>query len=162
MSRATRCQQLAIQGCSASVDHMTDPPTPQAADLVRLGQQATAMGDLDTLRQSVGITRNTMANLIPVAADALRKWENGEQAISVASAEKVGEWLWGVRGVLADIRADGIDIQDWVPMSAAAKYLSLSQGDVQEKCDKGQMRCLSLGVLGIWVAREDVPALRKP
>lgn len=140
---------------------MHSPPLPTYADLVRLGQQAIYMGELTKFRSRIGITRNAIAKLIPVSADALIRWETGAQALSVASAVKVGEWYWGAQKAIEDLERSGMNIEEWTPISSAAKFLSLSQEQIEEKCRRGELRCESLGVLGQWVLTTDIPALNK-
>jgi len=137
----------------------TSQTVPTRADLARLGQQVIVTGELKELRSRIGMTRNAAAKLIPVSADALGHWEEGTRAASVVSATRVGEWFWGAREVLEDLERSGFTITDWVPISKAAKYLGLPQEEVERRCDDGDMRCESFGILGTWVAVADVPAL---
>lgn len=138
-----------------------DPHIPGRVELMRLGQGAIISGELATLRQRVGITRNAMAKLIPVTPECLRRWESGAQAISSPSAVRVGEWLWGAKAVIDDLKKHNMNIIDYVPVSIAAQYLGVSMETLGQNCEAEKLRCEDLGVLGLWVLRKDVPSLSR-
>lgn len=140
--------------------HETDN-VPTVRDLQILGQMVTIGGDLQELREQIGLSRNAVAKLVPVSLAALRKWETGEQAIGTHSAVRIGEWYWGATRVLEDMESEGLKISDYIPLPTAAQYLSLSRVDVEEKCQKGKLECIGFGVLGTWVPRAQIPALNR-
>ena len=132
---------------------------PTRAELIRLGMKATIGGELRQLRDRVHLSRNAQARLMEVTPDALRRWEEAEQGMNSDSALRVGEWMWGARKVIADLEANGVDLNELVPLSTASQHLSMSADDVMEKCRTAALRCEDLGVLGVYVYRSYIPSL---
>lgn len=132
---------------------------PTRAELIRLGTHATLGGELRRLRDLVHLTRNAQAQLIDVTPDALKRWEDAEQGMNSASALRVGEWVWGAQQVLASLAAEGINLDDLVPLSMASQHLAMSADDVMEKCQTGALQCEDLGVLGLYIHRSYIPSL---
>lgn len=132
---------------------------PTRAELIRLGLEATLSGDLRRLRDKAHLSRNAQAHLMEVTPDALRRWEEAEQGMNSNSALRVGEWYWAAKRAVEDAEAHGIDLDLLVPLSTACQHLAMSAEDVAEKCRTGQLRCESLGVLGVYVHRTHIPSL---
>lgn len=132
---------------------------PTRAELIRLGNTATLTGELKQLRERVHLSRNAQARLIEVTPDALKRWEEAVQGMNSESACRVGEWVWAARRVLADLEAEGTDLEELVPLSTASQHLAMSAEDVLEKCRTGALRCVDLGVLGVFIQRRYIPSL---
>lgn len=132
---------------------------PTRAELIRLGLDATLSGDLRRLRDKVHLSRNAQALLMDVTPDALKRWELADQGMNNQSALRVGEWFWAARRAVESAEADGIDLGQLVPLSTACQHLAMSADEVMAKCQTGDLRCESLGVLGTYVYRQYIPSL---
>lgn len=132
---------------------------PTRAELIRLGLDATLSGDLRRLRDKVHLSRNAQALLMEVTPDALKRWEEAEQGMNRQSALRVGEWFWAAQKAVESAEADGVDLDQLVPMSTACQHLALSAEEVHAKCQTKDLRCESLGVLGTYIYRQYIPSL---
>ena len=132
---------------------------PTRAELIRLGLDATLSGDLRRLRDKVHLSRNAQALLMEVTPDALKRWEEAEQGMNRQSALRVGEWFWAAREAVKAAEADGVDLDQLVPLSTACQHLAMSAEEVLAKCQTGDLRCESLGVLGTYIYRTHIPSL---
>ena len=132
---------------------------PTRAELIRLGLDATLSGDLRRLRDKVHLSRNAMALLMEVTPDALKRWEEAAQGMNSNSALRVGEWFWAARKAVTAAEADGVNLDQLVPLSTACQHLAMSAEDVEAKCQTGDLRCEDMGVLGMYVYRTHIPSL---
>lgn len=132
---------------------------PTRAGLIRLGLDATLSGDLRRLREKVHLSRNAQALLMEVTPDALKRWEEAEQGMNRQSALRVGEWFWAAQEAVKAAEADGVDLDQLVPLSTACQHLAMSAEEVQAKCQTKDLRCEDLGVLGLYIYRTHIPSL---
>lgn len=132
---------------------------PTRAELVQLGLTATLSGDLRRLREMVHLSRNAQAHLMEVTPDALKRWEEAEQGMNRTTALRVGEWFWAASRAVEAAEAEGVDVTQLVPLSTACQHLSMAADEILAKCQTGDLRCESLGVLGTYIYRTHIPSL---
>lgn len=103
------------------------------------------------------MSRTTMAGLIGVSAESLRRWETGQQGMKVDTALRIGRWILEVERTLSKHR--DVDLSDLVPIVSVVAQEGVSQQKVMQWCRDGEMKYLDLGPLGWFVYRSEVPKL---
>src|SRR4029453_16996674 len=123
-----------------------------ATDLAKDGYGAVLGGDLARMRDALAMTRNAQARLIGVDGESLRRGESLGRGNNIATATRIGEWLWGAKQALDSL--DKPSIHDMVPVTTAARKLGISEIELEAACDRGEYRFERLGVLGTFLYRE--------
>lgn len=116
-------------------------------------------GRLRELRNDLSMSRTTMAGLIGVSPESLRKWEDGQQGMKVDTALRIAKWWQEWQQVLTDI-GNGVRLSELVPIVSVVAHLGVSQQKVMEWCRTGEIKYLDLGPLGYFIYRTEVPALK--
>jgi DNA-binding XRE family transcriptional regulator len=124
-----------------------------ATDLAKAGYDAVMRGDLARMRDSLGMTRNAQAHLLGVDGESLRRWESLERGMNVATATRIGEWMWGARMALESV--SNVATHELVPITTAARKLGIAESDLEAACDRGEYEFVRLGVLGTFIYREN-------
>lgn len=130
---------------------MTAMTNNTESELVLLGYQVTLFGELAELRDKTGMSRNAQARLMGVDGESLRKWENLDRAMNIRSALCIGEWFWGAKEAMR-----GVDFKQLVPVSKAAQYMGVSQGEIELMADQNKVEHERLGVLGTFINRREI------
>lgn len=132
--------------------------TPNHDDLVKLGFNAVLGGLLSDLRDRTGLSRSGMARLIGVDPEALRDYELLRRTMNLDTAVRVGGWLWSAERAIQG-EDDPINFNELIPAAGAAMHFQVPVDDLEEYCDKNKIDYEYLGVLGVFVYRNQVPAL---
>ena len=123
------------------------------------GQRIVREGLLPGLREHLGVSRNTMAELLHVSPYTYRRWETDSTvAITKKLAERLSLFYWTVIKELESLAVEDIDIAGMMPLHMVAVYLSLPQEVIMERYRSGAIQAEDLGVLGLWVKRADYDA----
>lgn len=131
---------------------------PTRDDLVKLGLNAVLHGQLSDMRKVTGLSRSGMADLIGVTAEALREWEALRRMMTLTTALRVGEWFWAAERVI-DNAGDPIDFTILIPGSGASMLLNTRIEDLPAYLKWRNLDHEDLGVLGIFVYRDQIPVL---
>lgn len=128
-------------------------------DLAEHGLRVITDGHLRWLRNQLGLSITMQSHMIGVQPAALRSWEEGLSMPSSGSRSKVVDWYEQVMDRLA--QADVV-YADLVHVSLASQYLARSYATIQAMCTAGALRCVDLGPLGLYVAREELGEVNFP
>jgi DNA-binding XRE family transcriptional regulator len=131
---------------------------PTHDDLVKIGFNAVLGGKLSSMRDVTGLSRSGMARLIGVDSEALRDYELLRRTMNLETAIRVGEWFWAAQRVAADT-ADPVDFDELIPAAGAAMHFQVPVDKLEEHCDDNNIAYEFLGVLGVFVYRNQIPAL---
>lgn len=132
--------------------------TPNHDDLVKLGFKAVLDGLLSEMRDRTGLSRSGMARLIGVDGEALRDYELLRRTMNLETAVRVGEWFWAARRVM-DHDGEPIDFTALIPGAGAAMHFLVPLERLEAHCKERKIDYEYLGVLGLFVYRDQVPAL---
>lgn len=117
------------------------------------GHRLVTEGKLRDLRNRLGLSVTMQSHMIGVQPAALRAWEAGTTMPSSPSCQKVLTWYEQAMDALD--RPD-VDSADLVHVSVASQYLARSYASIRAMCESGAIRCVDLGPLGLFVAREEL------
>lgn len=131
---------------------------PTRDDLVKLGLNAVFHGQLSDMRKVTGLSRAGMADLIGVTSEALREWEALRRMMTIPTALRVGEWFWAAEKVI-DNDGKPIDFRWLMPGSGACMMFNVPTEKLREYLEWKSLDFEDLGVLGIFVYRDQIPAL---
>jgi len=130
---------------------------------VDLGREVVAKGMLKPLRESLGLTRSAMAELMYTTYPTYTSWESRPKTVIwPKSADRIGRFY---RTANETIRIWGGDLKDLVPMHVVCTLLATPQETVMSWCRDGHLNAVDLGILGTWVTKKDLHAIqarRKP
>lgn len=108
-------------------------------------------GGLSRLRERFSLSVTMQAHLIGVPPHSLAAWERGSATPSATSMAKVIDWY-----KQAEEAAENIDELDLIPLTTASQLLGVGMTTVRERCRTGELPCLYLGALGMYVTRNAV------
>lgn len=129
-----------------------------SAHLVSLGMSVAFDGRLKDLRERLGMSRTTMAGLMGVSAESLRKWESGRQGMKVDTALRIAKWWQQVQVMLTGLGTQ-VQLSELVPIVSVVAHLGVSQQKVMQWCHDGELAYEDLGPLGYCIYRSEIPAL---
>lgn len=128
------------------------------SELARLGREVIADGRLKHLRETLGLSRAAMAELLHVSNYTYAQWERKGDAANpwVSTAERVARFhamAWTEIRLLQEL---GIDITGMLPFHIAATRLGLPQEMLLDHYRRGRVKATDAGILGLWVRPEDI------
>lgn len=127
-------------------------------NLVKLGFNAVLGGQLSELRDQTGLSRSGMARLIGVDSEALRDYELLRRTMNLETAKRVGEWFKQARRAMV-FEGEPVDFTALIPGAGAAMHFQVPLNALESHCDDKAIDYEDLGALGIFVYRDQVPAL---
>lgn len=111
-------------------------------------------GSLQYLRNRLGFSRAAMAELLHCSALTYTRWEQGPVrtirpplAIRITNLHEQA-WL-----VLDQLAGEGVVLADYVPLYLLASRRGLPQEVLLARVREGEVECLDLGILGMWVSK---------
>lgn len=120
-------------------------------DDVDLGREVVAEGKLRPLRESLGLTRSAMAELMYTTYPTYAAWESKPStALWPISAERIGRFY---RTATETIRIWDGNLGDLVPMHVVCTLLATPQETVMSWYRDGQLDLVDLGILGLWIRK---------
>lgn len=128
------------------------------SELARLGREIIADGRLQNLRETLGLSRAAMAELLHVSNFTYAQWERKGDAVNpwVSTAERVARFHAMARMEMQLLREVGIDITGMLPFHIAATKLGLPQEMLLDHYRRGLIKATDAGILGLWVHPEDI------
>lgn len=132
-------------------------PVP-TSELARLGREIIADGRLQRLRESLGLSRAAMAEMLYVSNFTYAQWERKGEEVKpwVATAERVARFYETACDELSLLADAGIDISGMLPFHIAATMLGLPQEMLLDHYRRGLVKAIDAGILGLWVQLEDI------
>ncbi len=129
-------------------------PLADIADDVAFGRTVVFEGGLQTLRELLGLTRKSMADILYVALDTYTKWEiDPTTEVWPQNAGRIGRFYRSAMGQVEWLLEEGINPRDIMPISEYAMLHGISQDRIVRAYRDGDIWCLDLGILGLWVNR---------
>lgn len=113
-------------------------------------------GRLRELRTVLSMSRTTMAGLMGVSPESLRKWEDGQQGMKVETALRIAKWWHEVESSLTRV-GNKVKLSDLVPIVSVVAHLGVSQQKVMDWCRSGDFKYEDLGPLGYFIYRSELP-----
>lgn len=141
----------------ATVTTKSEPP------VVALGRAVVRDGRLKLLRDRLGFSVTYMAEILGTNIATYRSWEASRQGgdevnLWQTTAAKVGRFY-----TQATYQLDAlfpIELRNLVPIHQVAPKLGLPHETLLERYRAGEFEAIDLGVLGLWVRRDQVEDLR--
>lgn len=129
-------------------------------DDVALGYKVITERLLLPLRTDLNFSRSAMADLLETSLTTYTAWEERETTLWRRSAERLGRFYRHARAQLDSLARDGIYIADLVPLHEVAVVLGSPQELLLQRYRNDEFDAVDLGMLGLWIYREDLPDLR--
>lgn len=121
---------------------------------VEYGRMVVQEGGLKVLRELLGLTRNAMAELLYTSTDVYTNWEIWpEVQLRPWTAGQIGRFYKNAMFQVEYLIEEGINPKDIMPLHQLAMILSVPTENLFRKYRAGELECLDLGVLGLWVKR---------
>ena len=121
---------------------------------VDLGREVVAKGRLRPLRESLGLTRSAMAELMYTTYPTYAAWESRPgTAIWDSSADRIGRFY---RTATETLRLWEGDLKDLVPLHVVCTLLTTPPETVMVWYRDGLLDLVDLGILGLWITRADL------
>lgn len=128
------------------------------SDLVKLGFDAILHGHLAGMRATTGLSKSGMARLIGIDPDAMSHYEECRRTMNHVTALRIGEWFWSARHLLAE--EPDFPFGDMIPGPGAAMLMGVNIADLEGVLKQRGMEYEDLGILGLFVYRDQIPSLR--
>jgi DNA-binding XRE family transcriptional regulator len=122
------------------------------------GRRLVLNGQLEDLRDKLGLTRSGMAELLNMSPMTYTKCErDSEHAgnMSRATAERLGRFSWLAEMQLLQLQDEGIDLAQLIPLPIVASTYGLPQEVLMSWHRTGVISAEDLGILGLWIYRQD-------
>ncbi len=133
---------------------------------IQAGLGLATSGELRRLRERLGLSRAAMAEymyLSPVTYTKLEQLEGTSEPLPriwANSAERLSRFTASAQRQLEILDEAGVEIGDLIPLHTAATLLGLPQEVVLHAVRRGEIPGEDLGVLGYWIARDDLKDIR--
>lgn len=131
------------------------------AEAIDLGRAVVEDGRLKALRETLGLTRNAMAELLHTAWPTYQAWETRRVHLRVETAARVGRFYGHAMEEISLLTENGIVLKDLIPFHVAATLLGLPQEQLLYRYRKDQFEAVDLGLLGLWIHKNELAKLRK-
>ena len=137
-----------------STEIMWGLPLADIAADVEFGRVVIQEGGLKTLRELFGLTRNTMANILYVDIETYTKWEiDPETQLRPWNASRVARFYRNAMTQVEWLIEEGINPREILPISEYAMMAGVPQSVIVRQYRDGEIWCLDLGILGLWMYR---------
>lgn len=141
----------------------TVTPVPPTEDfLAALGRAVVADGRLRQLQTRLDFSTNAMSELLYVPPGTYRTWiRRPATRLWPTTAVKIGRFYSATVEFLAQIRAEGIDLDSLVPLHKVAMVLGRPMEMLLDQFRAGIIDGFDLDGLGVWIGRVELDRLRK-
>jgi transcriptional regulator with XRE-family HTH domain len=131
-------------------------------NLVTMGREVVADGSLRRLRKRLGLNRSTMAELLQTSTITYTQWER-KRGITLwpSTAARIGRFYGLAQRHYELLTEAGVALSDLVPIHHAATLLGCPQELIMKRYRAGVFDGEDLGILGLWLYREDLERIRK-
>jgi hypothetical protein len=127
------------------------------------GRRVIAEGELRPLRETLALTRGAMADLLATDVATYTTWESKPGTkLWKSTAARVGVFYRSATRSLALLADEGVDLSVLLPLHVAATETGVPQEVLLRWHREGWLTGEDLGVLGLWVRRDDLAELTGP
>jgi hypothetical protein len=130
------------------------------SDWEELGRKVVADGDLTRLRKTLGLNRSSMSELLQTSVVTYTQWEYGGVRLWPTTAERIGRFYHLAHNHLDLLNEAGIPMSELIPLHHATRTLGVSQGLLLKRYREGVVDAEDLGILGLWLYKEDLERIR--
>ena len=120
-----------------------------------MNQRASFAAELHEIRLKLGLTPHAMAELLYTSQQTYRNWENAGRPRNEA-AERIRRFVVSAKDQLHWLQESGVDVSELMPLNMAASTLGVPHETLFHVYRDGRFDGKDLGILGIWVRREDL------
>lgn len=120
--------------------------------------------NLAFLRGRLGFTRSAMADLLHMSPLTYNKCEDDPESgrrIWASTAERLGRFAYLAELTLAELEEEGVELADLSPLHMVAMTQGIPQEVMLRWYRNGIIRGVDLGVLGLWIHKDDLHILRE-
>lgn len=125
-------------------------------DYEAYGRRAWENGDLLAMRERLGLTHNAMAEFLGTSQATYKTWETGSVKMYKNTFERIGRFLQHAYRQLGWLAEHGVHITELMPLHKVAGQLGVPHEILMARYREGLFTADDLGILGLWVDREDV------
>jgi DNA-binding XRE family transcriptional regulator len=126
-----------------------------SAEYASIGRIAVKTGELQQLREQLGLSRTAMAEMLFTSVITYTKWEvNPDTILWTDTSVKIGRFLEAARYQMQRLREDGVAVDEIIPLHLAATQLSIPQEVILKLLHEHNFAALDLGILGMWLYRD--------
>jgi DNA-binding XRE family transcriptional regulator len=128
-------------------------------DIEAYGRRAVAAGELAAMRETLGLTHNAMAEFLGTSQATYKTWEAGTVNMFGSTYQRIGRFLLHAQRQLAFLAEYDVDISELMPLHKVAGQLGVPHEVLMQRYRDQLFTADDLGILGLWVDREDVQAI---
>ena len=126
-----------------------------------LGREVVRNGQLQVLRERLGLTRNAMAELLYISAFTYSNWERRHTVeLWPGTAQRVGRFYRIATTQLQVLEESGVTLTNLIPFHLVATKLGLPQELLLRMYRDGEVDAVEAGILGLWVEQAELARLR--
>lgn len=131
------------------------------------GREAIEQGKLRQHRHLFSLSRTRTAQLLGTSTRTITQWEEMEgsapstRKLYSMSAARIGQFLTTTEAIHQRLLSQDIDPAKLVPLSTLTALLGISVNSplITNRCQTGALNCHDLGILGIYVPRDQAETL---
>lgn len=125
-------------------------------DIESYGRRAWENGELLRMREHLGLTHNAMAEFLGTSQATYKTWETGSVRMYASTFQRIGRFLLHAYRQLDWLAQHDCDISELMPLHKVAGQLGVPHEILMSRYREGLFTADDLGILGLWVDREDV------
>jgi transcriptional regulator with XRE-family HTH domain len=127
-------------------------------DLARIGKEAVTEGRLFQLRTKLGLSRNAMADMLHTSFITYTSWEHQPRVrLWPSTATRIGAFYKAAVAAIEEHEAHGGEpLDQLLPFHIVATYCGVPQEQLLQWFRDGQFEAVDLGILGLWVHRDEM------
>lgn len=130
------------------------------SDWIAYGRAVVANGDLRRLRKELGLNRSSMAELLQTSVVTYTSWESRTVTLWPTTAGRIGRFYHFAHKQLTLLYDHGIKMRNLVPLHHATTVLGVPQELLVKRYREHAFDAEDLGILGLWLYREDLERIR--
>lgn len=142
--------------CSRVITPARGGPVEPDPDIEAYGRRRWEAGDLLTMRETLGLTRNAMAEFLGTSQATYKTWEEGTVNMYSSTFQRIGRFLLHAERQLEWLAEYDVSIKDLLPLHSVAGQLGVPHEVLIQRYRDNLFTADDLGILGLWVDREDV------
>lgn len=128
--------------------------------MIRLGREVITDGRLRALRERLKLSSNLMSELFYVSQITYARWEKrGGDMLKPSAAERIGRVYTQIIATLDQLERDNVKVDDLIPFHLTAAAAGIPNELLLSRYRAGEFEAVDLGILGLWVHREDLHLL---
>lgn len=114
--------------------------------------------ELHDLRVVLGLSLHAMSELLYTSQQTYRNWERGSKPRAEA-AVRIRRFVDSVRTQLSVLGDRGVNLTDLMPLNLASSTLGIPHETLFHTYRDGKFHGQDLGMLGIWVRRDELDSI---